>query len=154
MHILILVVWPLIIADGVGQRGAQDRELDVGHGDHRPHQRPCASPCRRRCARAHGRHHCRYQEPRFRNVWAHYHAGADSSSDADAQDSNQFHAVCLDTYPPITYLNDTSRAIIDLCTRYNSHAGEIKVLPSPSYVVSLFHTLPPPPMFTPGCVHV
>eukprot|EP00047_Mylnosiga_fluctuans_P014303 m.37298 g.37298 ORF g.37298 m.37298 type:complete len:422 (-) comp5437_c0_seq4:139-1404(-) len=42
------------------------------------------------------------------------------------QDSNQFHAVCLDTYPPITYLNDTSRAVIDLCTRYNKHAGKIK----------------------------
>lgn len=42
------------------------------------------------------------------------------------QDSNQFHAVCLDTYPPITYLNDTSRAIIDLLTRYNDHAKEIK----------------------------
>lgn len=25
------------------------------------------------------------------------------------QDSNQFHAVCLDTYPPIFYMNDTSK---------------------------------------------
>ncbi|RYH15523.1 hypothetical protein EON65_31635 [archaeon] len=25
------------------------------------------------------------------------------------QDSNQFHAVCLDTYPPIFYMNDVSR---------------------------------------------
>jgi diphosphomevalonate decarboxylase len=27
------------------------------------------------------------------------------------QDSNQFHATCLDTYPPIFYLNDTSRQV-------------------------------------------
>lgn len=25
------------------------------------------------------------------------------------QDSNQFHAVCLDTHPPIFYMNDVSR---------------------------------------------
>ncbi|CAM9264385.1 unnamed protein product, partial [Sphacelaria rigidula] len=25
------------------------------------------------------------------------------------QDSNQFHATCLDTYPPIFYMNDISR---------------------------------------------
>lgn len=43
------------------------------------------------------------------------------------QDSNQFRAVCLDTYPPITYLNDTSRAIIELCTRYNAFKGHITV---------------------------
>lgn len=34
-------------------------------------------------------------------------------------DSNQFHAVCLDTFPPITYLNDVSRAVIHLVTAYN-----------------------------------
>ncbi|KAJ0805299.1 putative diphosphomevalonate decarboxylase [Helianthus annuus] len=27
-------------------------------------------------------------------------------------DSNQFHAVCLDTYPPIFYMNDTSHSYI------------------------------------------
>jgi diphosphomevalonate decarboxylase len=26
-------------------------------------------------------------------------------------DSNQFHATCLDTLPPIFYLNDTSRQV-------------------------------------------
>lgn len=35
------------------------------------------------------------------------------------QDSNQFHAVCLDTTPPIFYLNDTSRAIIALVEELN-----------------------------------
>jgi diphosphomevalonate decarboxylase len=32
------------------------------------------------------------------------------------QDSNQFHAVALDTDPPIFYLNDVSRAIIAIIT--------------------------------------
>ncbi|KAL7563084.1 hypothetical protein ACA910_022577 [Epithemia clementina (nom. ined.)] len=35
------------------------------------------------------------------------------------KDSNQFHATCLDTYPPIFYLNDTSRDIIRLISAYN-----------------------------------
>jgi diphosphomevalonate decarboxylase len=42
------------------------------------------------------------------------------------QDSNQFHAVALDTDPPIFYLNDTSRALIALVTEYNRAAGTIK----------------------------
>lgn len=43
------------------------------------------------------------------------------------QDSNQFHATCLDTFPPIFYLNDVSRAIIALVHRYNAHHGRTKV---------------------------
>ena len=39
------------------------------------------------------------------------------------QDSNQFHATCLDTYPPLFYLNDTSRAIIQALTRVNEVEG-------------------------------
>jgi diphosphomevalonate decarboxylase len=42
------------------------------------------------------------------------------------QDSNQFHAVALDTEPPIFYLNDVSRAIIAIITEYNRAAGVIK----------------------------
>lgn len=34
-------------------------------------------------------------------------------------DSNQFHAVCLDTSPPIFYLNDVSRSIIQLIEEIN-----------------------------------
>lgn len=40
------------------------------------------------------------------------------------QDSNQFHAVCLDTDPPIFYMNDVSRAIIALVVEYNRVALE------------------------------
>jgi diphosphomevalonate decarboxylase len=36
------------------------------------------------------------------------------------QDSNQFHATCLDSYPPIFYMNDTSRRIVSMCTKLNS----------------------------------
>lgn len=39
------------------------------------------------------------------------------------QDSNQFHATCLDTYPPIFYMTDTSRDIVRLLTLYNDWAG-------------------------------
>lgn len=35
------------------------------------------------------------------------------------QDSNQFHAVALDTDPPIFYMNDVSRSIIALIVEYN-----------------------------------
>ncbi|CAG8442978.1 10168_t:CDS:1 [Funneliformis mosseae] len=42
------------------------------------------------------------------------------------KDSNQFHACCLDTFPPIFYLNDTSRAIISVITEYNDKSGECK----------------------------
>ncbi|CAL9119780.1 unnamed protein product [Musa textilis] len=38
-------------------------------------------------------------------------------------DSNQFHAVCLDTSPPIFYMNDTSHRIISLVERWNRSEG-------------------------------
>ena len=43
------------------------------------------------------------------------------------QDSNQFHAVCLDTYPPIFYMNDVSRLIVQLITRLNAQPAGVKV---------------------------
>jgi len=39
------------------------------------------------------------------------------------QDSNQFHATCLDTYPPIFYMNDVSKRIIGLVHAANDAAG-------------------------------
>jgi len=41
-------------------------------------------------------------------------------------DSNQFHAVCLDTFPPIFYMNDVSKNIIQIVHVYNEWAGEIR----------------------------
>lgn len=42
------------------------------------------------------------------------------------KESNQCHATCLDTFPPISYLNDISRRIIQLVHRFNTHYGETK----------------------------
>lgn len=39
------------------------------------------------------------------------------------QDSNQFHAICMDSYPPIFYINDTSRLIIKLVHALNSYSN-------------------------------
>lgn len=43
------------------------------------------------------------------------------------QDSNQFHAICLDTYPPCVYMNDISHAIVDLVHAYNTIKRSNKV---------------------------
>ncbi|CAF99534.1 unnamed protein product, partial [Tetraodon nigroviridis] len=43
------------------------------------------------------------------------------------KDSNQFHATCLDTYPPIFYLSSVSQQVINLVHRYNRHYGEMRV---------------------------
>ncbi|KAL4576743.1 hypothetical protein LXL04_012842 [Taraxacum kok-saghyz] len=42
-------------------------------------------------------------------------------------DSNQFHAVCLDTYPPIFYMNDTSHRIISCVEKWNRAEGTPQV---------------------------
>ncbi|KAM5550647.1 hypothetical protein ABKV19_027143 [Rosa sericea] len=42
-------------------------------------------------------------------------------------DSNQFHAVCLDTCPPIFYMNDTSHRIISLVEKWNCSEGTPQV---------------------------
>jgi diphosphomevalonate decarboxylase len=39
-------------------------------------------------------------------------------------DSNSFHATCLDTFPPIFYLNDVSRAAIRAVEDINKKAGK------------------------------
>jgi len=42
------------------------------------------------------------------------------------KDSNQFHATCLDTYPPIFYMNDVSKTIIRLVHIINTFYGSVK----------------------------
>jgi diphosphomevalonate decarboxylase len=41
------------------------------------------------------------------------------------QDSNSFHAVCLDSWPPIHYMNDVSRAAMNAVETANRKAGEL-----------------------------
>ncbi|XP_054730440.1 diphosphomevalonate decarboxylase [Anastrepha obliqua] len=43
------------------------------------------------------------------------------------RDSNQFHAIALDTYPPCVYMNDVSHAIAEFVHAYNNAAGEAKL---------------------------
>ncbi|KAI8991687.1 diphosphomevalonate decarboxylase [Mycotypha africana] len=56
-----------------------------------------------------------------------------SFAELTMRDSNQFHAVCLDTYPPIFYMNDTSRAIIQLITEYNATSPDGKLKAAYTY---------------------
>ena len=43
------------------------------------------------------------------------------------KDSNQLHAICLDTYPPISYMVDVSRDVQRLCHAINAFYGENRV---------------------------
>ncbi len=47
-----------------------------------------------------------------------------SFAELTMKDSNSFHAVCLDTYPPINYMNDVSRRVVQLITRLNAASGK------------------------------
>lgn len=51
----------------------------------------------------------------------------ESFAELTMKDSNQFHAVCLDTYPPIVYMNETSHAVVRFIHAFNETAGEVKV---------------------------
>jgi diphosphomevalonate decarboxylase len=42
------------------------------------------------------------------------------------RDSNQFHATCLDTYPPVFYLTDDSRKVINFVHALNEEAGCVR----------------------------
>ncbi|KAF2864105.1 MVD1, mevalonate pyrophosphate decarboxylase [Piedraia hortae CBS 480.64] len=44
-------------------------------------------------------------------------------ADLTMRDSNNFHATCLDTCPPIFYMNDTSRAAVRVVEAINKAAG-------------------------------
>ena len=41
------------------------------------------------------------------------------------KDSNGFHATCLDSWPPIHYLNDVSRGAMRIVENINSRAGQM-----------------------------
>lgn len=43
------------------------------------------------------------------------------------KDSNQFHAICLDTYPSCVYMTDVSHKIVEIVHKYNEISGDLKV---------------------------
>lgn len=43
------------------------------------------------------------------------------------KESNQFHAICLDTYPPCVYMTDVSHSIVGLIHEFNQKEKETKV---------------------------
>ncbi|KAK4161722.1 GHMP kinase [Cladorrhinum sp. PSN259] len=47
----------------------------------------------------------------------------DKFAEVTMRDSNSFHATCADTYPPIFYMNDVSRAAIRAVEAINEKAG-------------------------------
>lgn len=47
-----------------------------------------------------------------------------SFADITIRDSNQFHAICQDTYPPCVYMNHTSHSVSSLVHQVNDHFGE------------------------------
>ena len=54
----------------------------------------------------------------------------DQFAELTMKDSNSLHACCQDTYPPLCYLNDTSRAIMELVHHINEdHMRPIVIHP-------------------------
>lgn len=66
-------------------------------------------------------------EPRLKSIEkAYLEKDFETFGRITMQDSNQFHATCLDTYPPIFYMNDISRMIIRLVHVFNEYCGAVK----------------------------
>jgi hypothetical protein len=71
----------------------------------------------------------------------------DTFADITMKESNQLHAVCLDTFPPNVYMNDTSHAIVNLVHAYNSAGGKTKVS-TEIYKTDLYNNRHDAPFFT------
>lgn len=95
-----------------GRELEEGDELHLRHEDKclNQHPNPTAKPNRKRTHKNNSaQHRHKRYEPVFRN---HYQSTWHSN-----QDSNQFHAICLDTYPPIFYLNEFSKSVIQIVDR-------------------------------------
>ena len=53
------------------------------------------------------------------------HKDFESLAHITMRDSNSMHAVCLDSYPPISYLNDDSKRIMNAVHTLNESVGEV-----------------------------
>lgn len=51
----------------------------------------------------------------------------DSFAKITMQDSNSFHATCLDTFPPCVYMNEISHIIANVVHVYNEFKGSNRV---------------------------
>ncbi|EDW86365.1 uncharacterized protein Dwil_GK17667 [Drosophila willistoni] len=49
-----------------------------------------------------------------------------SFAEITMKDSNQFHAIALDTYPPCVYMNDVSHSIVNFVHAYNEAVGSLQ----------------------------
>ena len=58
------------------------------------------------------------------------------------KESNSLHAICLDTYPPIFYMNETSRLIIKACTVLNHDGPKVAYSIDAGFHVFLFTLAP------------
>lgn len=56
---------------------------------------------------------------------AYLHKDFETFAKLTMQDSNQFHACCLDTYPPVFYMNEVSRRVITLVHKLNESSGRV-----------------------------
>ena len=66
-------------------------------------------------------------EPRLKAIEEAYRSkNFEAFGKLTMQDSNQFHATCLDTFPPIFYMNDVSRDVIQFVHKFNKSLGGIK----------------------------
>ncbi|XP_017960483.1 diphosphomevalonate decarboxylase [Drosophila navojoa] len=50
----------------------------------------------------------------------------ESFAEITMKESNQLHAICLDTYPPCVYMNDVSHAIANFVHDYNETVGSVQ----------------------------
>ena len=59
-------------------------------------------------------------------------------ADITIRDSNQFHAICQDTFPPCVYMNQTSHSVSALVHQLNEYFGEMvacyTLMPDPTLV--------------------
>ena len=59
-----------------------------------------------------------------------HHRDFGSFATLTMKDSNNFHATCLDTDPPIFYMNDVSRAAVRMCEALNAHHASTGTSPT------------------------
>lgn len=60
-------------------------------------------------------------------IWAYKGKNFPALAEVTMRDSNQLHAICMDSYPMIHYLSDVSFKLIDFVTAFNELVGSTKL---------------------------